>query len=99
VHDPHQLRPVEHRHFPVEDDHVGGFLADLFQHGDTVAGFDDALDADIVEQTAHDGAHKRIVVDHKHVQLLEQDFGLLGVDRYGAGFQPGNIRREVSPGR
>ena len=40
-----------------------------------------------------------IVVDHQHAQLLDQDFGLLGVDRHGAGLRPGNIRREVSPGR
>jgi hypothetical protein len=72
---------------------------DLVERGDAVAGFDDALHADIVEQTAHDGAHKRIIVDHQHAQLLEQDFGVLEVDRHGAGFRPGNILREVSLGR
>jgi hypothetical protein len=33
------------------------------------------------------------------MQLLEQDFSVPEVDRHGAGFRAGNIRREVSLGR
>src|ERR1700688_1322197 len=84
AHDAYQFRTVEQRHFPVEDNDVGGECANLFQRGDTIAGFVYLFHADLPEQAAYHVAHERVVFNHQHAELLDQDFSVFGIDLHGA---------------